>query len=77
MGRGVGRQDCWKLLTARFKRGFSRQNLQQMWQFYLTCSLENICQTLSGKSEMAQTLITKSAPLSDELTALAQVFPLS
>ena len=39
-------------LTAKFKRGFSRQNLQQMRQFYLVYSLENICQTLSGKSEV-------------------------
>lgn len=64
-------------LTAKFKRGFSRQNLQQMRQFYLVYSLENICQTLSGKSEMVQTLLAKITPLGDHLTALAQAFPLS
>jgi hypothetical protein len=59
-------------LNAKFKRGFSRQNLQQMRQFYLAYSLENICQTLSGKSEMVQTLLTKSTPLGDHLTAAEQ-----
>lgn len=37
-------------LTARFGRGFSRQNLQQMRQFYLCWVDEQICQTPSGKS---------------------------
>ncbi len=37
-------------LTDRFGRGFSRQNLQQMRQFYLTWPLQQICQTASGKS---------------------------
>ncbi len=36
-------------LTARFGRGFSRQNLQQMRQFYLSYPLAAICQTVSGK----------------------------
>ncbi|MCX6996493.1 MAG: DUF1016 N-terminal domain-containing protein [Kiritimatiellaeota bacterium] len=36
-------------LTARFGRGFSRQNLQNMRQFYLAAPSFRICQTLSGK----------------------------
>ncbi len=36
-------------LKKRFGRGFSRQNLQQMRQFYLIYPHEKICQTLSGK----------------------------
>lgn len=44
-------------LTKRVGRGFSRQNLQQMRQFYLVYPPEKICQTLSGKllSEKCQT----------------------
>jgi predicted nuclease of restriction endonuclease-like (RecB) superfamily len=47
-------------LTARFGRGFSRQNIQQMRQFYLGWSIgetgfskstHQICQTPSGKSK--------------------------
>lgn len=38
-------------LTHQFGRGFSRQNLQQMRQFYSLYPYESICQTLSGKSE--------------------------
>jgi len=37
-------------LTRRFGRGFSRQNLQQMRQFYLTWSPQEIRQTSSGIS---------------------------
>lgn len=37
-------------LTQRFGRGFSRQNLQQMRQFYLAYPSAEICQTVSGKS---------------------------
>lgn len=37
-------------LTVQFGRGFSRQNLQQMRQFYLLWPEERICQTPSGKS---------------------------
>ena len=48
-------------LTAQFGRGFSRQNLQQMRQFY---SLWPICQTPSGKlqieSKILQTVSAKS-----------------
>ena len=38
-------------LTPRFGRGFSRQNIQQMRLFYLFYPAEQICQTVSGKSE--------------------------
>jgi DUF1016 N-terminal domain len=37
-------------LSARFGRGYSRQNIQQMRQFYIAYNTEKICQTLSGKS---------------------------
>jgi predicted nuclease of restriction endonuclease-like (RecB) superfamily len=37
-------------LTRRFGRGFSRQTLQQMRQFYVFNPPEQICQILSGKS---------------------------
>ena len=37
-------------LTTRFGRGFSRQNLQQMRQFYLLFPPDKIRQTVSGKS---------------------------
>ena len=36
-------------LTGRFGRGFSRQNVQNMRLFYLSCPPEKIHQTLSGK----------------------------
>ncbi len=36
-------------LTKKFGRGFSRQNLQQIRQFYAFNPPEKICQTLSGK----------------------------
>ncbi|MCL1840423.1 MAG: DUF1016 N-terminal domain-containing protein [Propionibacteriaceae bacterium] len=39
-------------LTEQLGRGFSRQNLQQMRQFYLLWPLQKICQTASGKSEI-------------------------
>lgn len=42
-------------LTRRFGRGFSRQNLQQMRQFYLTYPPDRICQTVSGESAICQT----------------------
>ena len=40
-------------LTDRFGRGFSRQNLQQMRQFYVAYPPGAICQTPSGKSQTA------------------------
>jgi predicted nuclease of restriction endonuclease-like (RecB) superfamily len=47
-------------LTARFGRGFSRQNLQSMRLFYLALPPERICQTLSGKSTDPQICPTPS-----------------
>jgi predicted nuclease of restriction endonuclease-like (RecB) superfamily len=41
-------------LTRRFGRGFSRQNLQLMRQFYLAYTPERICQTLSGDSALGR-----------------------
>lgn len=62
-------------LSARFGRGFSRQNLQQMRLFFLAYPPERICQTLSGKSDALpttrQTLSGKSP-----LAAIAEAFPL-
>lgn len=57
-------------LTARFGRGFSRPNLQQMRQFYLIYS--EICQTVSGKLEKVQTSSAQSV-----FREIANNFPLS
>ncbi|WP_457390848.1 PDDEXK nuclease domain-containing protein [Roseateles sp. P5_E1] len=62
-------------LTARFGRGFSRQNLWQMRAFYLAWPAEQILQTLSAKSSSLQILQTVSGE-SMGLPALAQAFPL-
>jgi predicted nuclease of restriction endonuclease-like (RecB) superfamily len=51
-------------LTGRFGRGFSRQNLQNMRQFFLAFSLDQIRQTLSGKS--SQTLLQAASGKSAE-----------
>ena len=77
-------------LTARFGRGFSRQNIQQMRQFYLAYPPDKICQTLSGGSEadeaeICQTLSGKSpspktvvSPITGSVLAmLSGAFPLS
>lgn len=50
-------------LTGRFGRGFSRQNLQYMRQFFLTFPLKSIRQTVSGgfAPKIRQTLSGKSA----------------
>jgi predicted nuclease of restriction endonuclease-like (RecB) superfamily len=71
-------------LGERYGRGFSRQNLQQMRQFYLLYLPEQICQTLSGESAstpnalICQTpsgiLQTPSAELS--LADISRRFPL-
>lgn len=56
MRAGYGEQLIVRLaddLSARFGRGFSRQNLQQMRLFYLTWPAQTICQTPSGKSSKA------------------------
>ena len=75
-------------LSARFGRGFSRQNLQQMRLFYLAWPTDKICQTLSGKSaapQIAQTPPGESSQAgtlqtvsgqSPDLATLAQAFPL-
>jgi len=42
-------------LISKFGRGFSRQNLQQMRQFYRAYPPTEICQTVSGKSGKRQT----------------------
>jgi predicted nuclease of restriction endonuclease-like (RecB) superfamily len=66
-------------LTARFGRGFSRQNLQQMRQFYLTYPPDKICQTVSGKSQappIRQTSSGKSASALGSAHDLARAFPL-
>ena len=71
-------------LTQRFGRGFSRQNIQQMRQFYLSFRMDQICQTPSGKSvsspreRILQTTSGESEPASPEtlLGALREVFPL-
>ena len=71
-------------LTQRFGRGFSRQNIQQMRQFYLSFRMDQICQTPSGKSvsspreRILQTVSGESETASPEtlLGALRNVFPL-
>lgn len=69
---GYGEQLIERLsadLTARFGRGFSRQNLQQMRSFFLTWP---ICQTVSGES--SQALVARVPPR--RMDELAQVFTL-
>jgi len=75
---GYGEQLIERLsadLSARFGRGFSRQNLQQMRSFFL---LWPIRQTLSGESSSAPSQgrlsLTQGRPW--RLDELAQVFPL-
>ncbi|MCK0507492.1 PDDEXK nuclease domain-containing protein [Aromatoleum anaerobium] len=75
-------------LSSRFGRGFSRQNLQQMRLFYMTWSLDQIRQTLSGKSATTPILQAVSVrSVKDEiseslsrnsidLSSLARAFPL-
>ena len=41
-------------LTSKFGRGFSRQNLQQMRQFYRAYPSTEICQTVSGNPKNAR-----------------------
>jgi predicted nuclease of restriction endonuclease-like (RecB) superfamily len=48
-------------LTSRFGRGFSRQNLQQMRQFYEVFPPEQIRQTLSGKLLSAEPILSTSS----------------
>lgn len=78
-------------LSARFGRGFSRQNLQQMRLFYHAWPADQICQTLSGKSstsansQILQTLSGQFSPAgssesllrnSADLSKLGKAFPL-
>lgn len=66
-----------KDLTAHLGRGFSRQNLQLMRQFYLAFPSDIICQTVSGKLpvQKSQTLSGKSIP--KILPEKLPTFPLS
>ena len=92
---GYGEQLIERLaddLTSRFGRGFSRQNLQQMRQFYLTWPAEMIFQTpfekspnkairqtVSGESQKLQTASAISQSASTPLVSLAAIashFPL-
>lgn len=59
-------------LNAKFKRGFSRQNLPQMRPFYLCWSPDKIGQTVSGKLPMP----LKSQNARFDLKDLASAFPL-
>lgn len=71
-------------LSLRYGRGFSRQNLQQMRQFYLLYPSKQICQTVSGKSEdtldtsICQTPsgILQAASVELSLSDLVSSFPL-
>ncbi len=75
-------------LTKRLGRGFSRQNLQQMRQFYLVFPPEKICQKASGNlladetSEKGQKAsgnlpqTTRKAPVKWSLAYIAGLFPL-
>jgi predicted nuclease of restriction endonuclease-like (RecB) superfamily len=66
-------------LTARFGRGFSRQNLQQMRLFFEIWNPEKICQTPSGKLAKlpaASGKPKKAPPPRLSLQELAQAFQL-
>lgn len=74
-------------LTARFGRGFSRQNLWQMRAFYLAWPADRILQTASAQSPGPAILQTPSGQSSasemrqasgslPDLSALSQAFPL-
>jgi hypothetical protein len=62
-------------LSGQFGRGFSRQNIQQMRQFFLSYQTPKICQTLSGKSSPNLICQTPSALLNSY--NIANLFPLS
>lgn len=63
-------------LTARFGRGFSRQNLQQMRQFYLAYRTKEIRQTASGDSGIQLIRQTLSGESRVEVAAGGLSFPL-
>ncbi|HKV39413.1 MAG TPA: DUF1016 N-terminal domain-containing protein [Blastocatellia bacterium] len=58
-------------LTVQFGRSLSRQNLQQMRQFYTIYPPEKICQTVSGKLRIEP---GEPALWTSNLNALAEVF---
>ncbi len=75
---GYGEQLLERLaedLTKRFGRGFSRQNLQQMRQFYSAWPPDRIRQTLSGEFEEVQIRQHPSATF--DLAEITRRFPLS
>ena len=74
---GYGEQLLARLsrdLTARFKRGFSVDNLERMRTFFLVYAPDEISATLSRKS---LTLPADSTDAASRLPILAQAFPLS
>jgi predicted nuclease of restriction endonuclease-like (RecB) superfamily len=81
---GYGEQLIERLsvdLTEQFGRGFSRQNLWQMRQFFLTWGVNRILQTPSGEftklqTESGESLIKLSNSVRLTLTDLAQAFVL-
>jgi predicted nuclease of restriction endonuclease-like (RecB) superfamily len=75
---GYGEQLLERLaedLTKRFGRGFSRQNLQQMRQFYSAWPPDRIRQTLSDEFEEVQIRQRPSATF--DLAEITRRFPLS
>ena len=75
---GYGEQLLERLaedLTKRFGRGFSRQNLQQMRQFYSAWPPDRIRQTVSGEFEEMQIRQHPSGPF--DLAEITRRFPLS
>jgi len=60
-------------LTAKFGRGFSRQNIQQMRQFYRLFPGGEICQTPSGESGVA---IFQTPSAESSVVPVAARFPL-
>jgi hypothetical protein len=55
-------------LTARFGRGYSRQNLQQIRLFYLAYDVDKICQTLSGKLKGRERTNSQAAGSAEDVT---------
>jgi len=64
-------------LTKRFGRGFSRQNIQQMREFYLSYPSHQIRQTVSGKSKIRQSASGKLVSHEFDMKTIAAAFPLS
>ena len=60
-------------LTGRFGRGFSRQNVQNMRQFYLSYPPERIRQTVSGKLAPRPGEQTRQTPSGELEPALAEL----